>query len=111
MKAAGAVKYTFGDTSIPGHLQPVAVIELADTDPVPPEVVQYDVTYYNSPDLIPASLKALAAHAYSLGQAIPAMLRKICAVVVALIPVPITDGKSLKFNDITNSVHLVTVGV
>ncbi len=110
MRAAGAVRYTLGD-DFPDHLLPVAVVELADGDSVPADTVRYDLTYYESVEEIPAGVVKLAAHAYTLGQTIPAFLKRICAFVASLLPVEITDGKSLKFNDKTNSIHVLTAGV
>lgn len=111
LKSAGAVKYNYGQTGIPGNLQPVAVIELAAGDDPPDDAPVYDLTYYAEPSLIPASVVALAAHAYTIGQAIPNALRRIAAFVVALVPITLTDGKSLKFNTIDNSAHIVTAGM
>ncbi len=110
MLTAGATKYAITD-AVPDHLKRVAVVELAAGDPVPADIVQLDLAYYASPALIPVNILALAAHAYTITSTIPAFLKKVCAVVLALLPIEITDGKSLKFNDKTNSMHLITAGV
>lgn len=109
VREAGAVKYDFGASGIPDHLQKVAVIELTPGTAVPADVPEYDLTYYDAPNLIPPAVVALAAHAYSLGQAIPAMLRRICAFVAAL--VEMTTGDELFFDDTDNSAHIATTGL
>ena len=110
LKQAGATKYTYGASGIPGNLEKVAVIELATGATVPPDIIEYDLVYYNSPDLIPPTRLPLAGFVYTLTQTIPAALKRICAFIAAIgNPVPITDGKSLKFNVIDNGVHLAHI--
>jgi len=95
---------------VPPSLKAVAFV----TGVAPDSLVRVSDTWYASRELAPAGRVCWGAVKYATYDLLPAYLRPMTSSSGPLVvgpPVPITDGRSLKFNDKTNSMHLATVGV
>ena len=95
---------------IPSGLRPVAFVT---STVVPDHIVRVTDSWFASKDIAPASRICWGAVKYATYDLVPAYMRAVgsAILVIAGPPVPITDGRSLKFNDKTNSMHLATAGV
>ena len=103
------VEYTTPDL-IPPFLRPVAFVT---STVIPDHIVRVTDSWFASKDIAPAGRVCFGAVKYATYDLVPAALKVYgsAIAVIAGTPVPITDGRSLKFNDKTNSMHLATVGV
>lgn len=105
-RAVACYKYAWGAT-VPQNMAPIAVVEVAEPDPVPQDMPHWDVTYYSPGVEAPNNLARYVAYGYAVGEAIPAMLRKVAAWVVAWGTLS-GEGK-LDFSKTVNSHHLATL--